>query len=388
MFPTIGHLIYYLFGVDFSFPIQTLGLLVALSFFFAYIVFTSEFKRYEALGKIKAFTRHVIIGRQASLLDIAVNSLLGFLLGFKAFGAMFNYTTFSANPQGYLLSTKGNLVMGLLLAAVFGFWVYADKKDKALEQPKPEIQTVHPYQLMGLIVFSVGFFGFIGAKLFDTVEHWDIFRYDPMGTLFNMRGFSYYGGLVFGALTYLYIGHINGMKQVHLADIGSPGMMLAYAVGRIGCALAGDGDWGIVNNHAKPGFLPQWAWSYTYPHNAINAGVPIPGCIGNYCDQLAQGVYPTPFYEATICMMLFMLMWVFRHKIVTPGFMFFLYLILNGGERFLIEFIRVNPKYHILGMYFTQAAYIGLLMVLGGMVGFAFLIIKPKNNLQKPWQAA
>jgi phosphatidylglycerol:prolipoprotein diacylglycerol transferase len=387
MFPTIGHLIYYLFGINFTFPVQTLGLFMALSFLFSYMVFSSEFKRYEALGKITAFTREVMLGQKASLAEIGVNSFLGFLLGFKAFGAMFNYTIFSANPQSYLLSLKGNLVMGILTAAIFGFWVYADKKENELEEPKLVSETVHPYQLMGMILFSVGFFGFIGAKLFDTVEHWDNFRYDPMGTLFNVRGFSYYGGLIFGALTYLYIGHKKGMKLVHLADIGSPGMMLAYGIGRIGCQLAGDGDWGIVNNHAKPRFLPQWMWSFTYPHNAINAGISLPDCTGNYCNQLVHGVYPTPFYEATICLLFFMLMWVFRNKIIIPGFMFFLYLILNGGERFLIELIRINPKYHILGMVLTQAGFIGLLMVLGGLTGFGFLIINRKNNLQRQPQS-
>ena len=387
MFPTIGHLIYYLFGINFTFPVQTLGLFMALSFLFSYMVFSSEFKRYEALGKITAFTREVMSGQKASLAEIGVNSFLGFLLGFKAFGAMFNYTIFSANPQSYLLSLKGNLVMGILTAAIFGFWVYADKKENELEEPRLVTETVHPYQLMGMILFSVGFFGFIGAKLFDTVEHWDNFRYDPVGTLFNVRGFSYYGGLIFGALTYLYIGHKKGMKLVHLADIGSPGMMLAYGIGRIGCQLAGDGDWGIVNNQAKPGFLPQWMWSFTYPHNAINAGIPLPGCTGNYCNQLVHGVYPTPFYEATICLLFFMLMWVFRNKIIIPGFMFFLYLILNGGERFLIELIRINPKYHILGMVLTQAGFIGLLMVLGGLAGFGFFIINHKNNLQRQPQS-
>ncbi|WP_184546209.1 prolipoprotein diacylglyceryl transferase [Mucilaginibacter sp. FT3.2] len=382
MFPTIGHLVYYLFGVNFTFPVQTLGLFMALSFLFSYMVFSSEFKRYEALGKIQAFSRTVMIGQRASLAEISVNSLLGFLLGFKAFGAMFNYTIFGANPQAYLLSIQGNLVMGILTGAVFGLWVYADKKEKELEHPKLTEETVHPYQLMGLLVFSLGFFGFIGAKLFDTVEHWNNFRYNPVGTLFNVHGFSYYGGLIFGALTYLYICHKKGMKLVHLADIGSPGMMLAYGIGRIGCQLSGDGDWGIVNNFAKPGFLPQWMWAFKYPHNAINAGIPLPDCTGDYCNQLVQGVYPTPFYEATICLLFFALMWTYRSRIITPGFMFFLYLVLNGGERFLIEQIRINPKYNILGVMFTQASFIGLLMVLGGLIGFASLAINHKNNLQ------
>jgi phosphatidylglycerol:prolipoprotein diacylglycerol transferase len=167
------------------------------------------------------------------------------------------------------------------------------------------------------------------------------------------------------------------MKLVHLADIGSPGMMLAYGIGRIGCQLAGDGDWGVVNLHPKPGFLTwlsDWMWSFRYPHNAINAGLPIPGCDGNYCNQLVIGVYPTPFYEAVLCIGLFLVMWFFRRKIVTPGAMFCLYLVLNGAERLMIECIRVNPRYTIFGMNMTQAQMIAALMLLGGISGFGYLV--------------
>jgi phosphatidylglycerol:prolipoprotein diacylglycerol transferase len=379
MFPTIGDLFEYLFHTRFSFPIQTFGFFVALSFLLAYIVFTSEFKRYEANGKIHAFKRIVIIGQPASVLDLAVNFLLGFAFGFKGLGAVFNYKTFGADPRGYILSTHGNLILGLLVGTGFALWVYFDRKSHQLAKPKVVEETRHPYQLMGLIVFSVGFFGFIGSKLFDVVEHLSQFRYDPMGVLFSANGFAYYGGLIFGALTYLYIGYRNGMKQVHLADIGSPGMMLAYGVGRIGCHLAGDGDWGIINEHAKPqwlNWLPNWMWSFKYPHNAINAGIPIPGCDGNYCNELVKGVYPTSFYELVLCIGMFGLMWAFRKKIKIPGLMFCIYLILNGGERFLIEHIRINFNYKFLGITFTQAELIGGLMLLGGVVGLVIIAYK------------
>jgi len=169
------------------------------------------------------------------------------------------------------------------------------------------------------------------------------------------------------------------MKLVHLADIGSPGMMLAYGIGRIGCHLAGDGDWGIVNLNHKPGWLtwlPDWMWAFKFPHNAIDAGVQIPGCIGLYCEQLRQGVYPTSFYEAVICISLFGLMWMLRKKIRIPGLMFYLFLILNGGERILIETIRVNQRYDVLGLDLTQAEMIGAAMVLGGLTGIGFLIYR------------
>ena len=387
MFPTIGDLFEYLFHARFSFPVQTFGFFVALSFLMAYLVFTSEFKRYEGNGKIHSFKRTVMIGMPASGLDLAINFILGFAFGFKGLGAVLNYKSFAINPRAYILSINGSLIMGLLAGLGFAAWVYFDRKNNQLVKPKVVEETRHPYQLMGLIVFSVGFFGFIGAKLFDTIEHLSQFRYDPMGVLFSANGFTYYGGLIFGALTYLYIGYRHGMKQVHLADIGSPGMMLAYGIGRIGCHLAGDGDWGIISQNAKPqwlSWLPNWMLSFKYPHNAINAGVPIPGCNGNYCNQLVRGVYPTSFYELVICIGMFMLMWAFRRKIKIPGLMFCIYLILNGGERFLIEHIRINFNYTYLGITFTQAELIGALMLLGGVAGIIIIIYQRFKSDHKP----
>jgi phosphatidylglycerol:prolipoprotein diacylglycerol transferase len=390
MFPKIGDLFEYFFQIRFSFPIQTFGFFVALSFLGAYVVFTSEFKRYEANGKIHAFKRKVIEGRPASIFDLLANFTLGFLFGFKVFGAVFNYKHFVVDPRKYLLSPYGSLVMGLLIGAGFAFWAYVDRKSHQLPKLKLIETTRHPYQLMGLIVFSVGFFGFIGAKLFDMADHFDLFLQDPIGVIFSSKGFAYYGGLIFGALTYLYIGYRHKMKQVHLADIGSPGMMLAYGIGRIGCQLSGDGDWGVVNNQIEPNWLswlPNWMWSFNYPHNTINAGVPIPGCNGNYCNELVKGVYPTSFYELVLCIGMFGLMWAFRKKIKIPGLMFSIYLILNGGERFLIEHIRINFNYRFLGATFTQAELIGALMLLGGVTGLfiiAYNRYRPAHKTAQP----
>ncbi|WPU96394.1 prolipoprotein diacylglyceryl transferase family protein [Mucilaginibacter sabulilitoris] len=381
MFPTLSSLFEYLFHIHIPVPIQTFGFFVALAFLFPYYVFRAEFKRKEEDGLISAFTEEELIGTTASWPELIVNGLLGFLLGFKAIGAIIEYKVFASSPMTFIFSGNGSWLCGIICAAIFVAWIYIDRKKDKLPQPIIQQKLVHPYQLCTYLVFMLAFFGFIGAKLFNTVEYLQEFFYQPVSVLFSSNGFSFYGGLIFGALTYLYIGQKKGMKLITLADIGSPGMMLAYGIGRIGCQLAGDGDWGIVNNNAKPGGIPAWMWSFKYPHNAIDAGIPIPGCIGNYCHQLSKGVYPTPFYEAAICILFFTLMWLFRKKITTPGVMFFLYLVLNGGERFLIEQIRINPRYNILGMQFTQAGFIGLLMLLGGVAGFILLAIKQKNKL-------
>lgn len=383
MFPTLGDLLRYLFHVNITFPVQTFGFFVALSFFLTYFVFVAEFKRKEADGLISAYKEEEIVGLPASFLELLVNGLLGFVLGFKISGAVIDYKVIKIDPVAYIFSVQGNLWGGLLFAAAFVLWIYTDRRKQLLPKPKIVETVVHPYQLMGYLAFALGFFGFIGAKLFNTVENIPLFLRHPVDTLFSADGFTYYGGLIFGALTYLYICHKKGMKLVHLADIGSPGMMLAYGIGRIGCHLAGDGDWGIVNNYPKLPlltWLPDWMWSFKFPHNTIDAGIKIDGCFGDHCEQLRAGVYPTSFYEAVICIGLFGLMWLFRKRIHAPGLMFYSYLVLSGVERILIEIIRVNERYNFLGMQLTQAEIISLAMVVGGIVGIISIIYRQINN--------
>jgi prolipoprotein diacylglyceryltransferase len=144
--------------------------------------------------------------------------------------------------------------------------------------------------------------------------------------------------------------------------------MIAYAIGRIGCHLSGDGDWGIVNNLPAPSYVPSWLWSFDYPHNVINDGVPIPGCAGRHCYHLPQPVFPTPLYESIACSVLFFILWSFRTKWKQTGLMFGVYLVLNGFERFSIELIRVNEKYHVGSFSFTQAELIAVLLVISGLI--------------------
>ncbi|MEO6498598.1 MAG: prolipoprotein diacylglyceryl transferase family protein [Mucilaginibacter sp.] len=363
--------------------IQTLGFFIAVSFIVTYYVFKLEFKRRENEGVFKPYIIKEMIGRPASVLELLVNGLLGFIAGYKIFGILFYYAEFSSDPKTFIFSLKGSFITGIICGAALAYWAYSDRQKERLKKPVMIDKVVHPYQLMPLIVFSVGFWGFIGAKLFDCLEKWSVFVQDPIGHFFSFNGFTYYGGLVFGALSYLYIGYNRGMKLINLADNGSPGMMLAYGVGRIGCQLSGDGDWGIVNNNVKPGWLsclPDWAWSYTYPHNILNAGVPIKNCTGDYCYQLTQGVYPTSLYESTLCILLFAFLWAIRKYLHTGGLMFCIFLILNGTERILMESIRVNPKYYLLNMAFTQAELICALMITGGVIGLVIIFYKKYYN--------
>lgn len=167
-----------------------------------------------------------------------------------------------------------------------------------------------------------------------------------------------------------------------MLDIGGPGMMLAYGVGRIGCQMAGDGDWGIDNLAPKPHWLswaPDWMWAFKFPHNVNNEGDQIADCVGKFCRELHNPVFPTSFYESVVCILLFFFLWGIRKRIKTPGVMFGIYMILAGVERFFIELIRVNTKYNVGGLQFTQAELISLCLVIGGVIMIVSVLRSPKQ---------
>ncbi|HEY8661482.1 MAG TPA: prolipoprotein diacylglyceryl transferase family protein, partial [Hanamia sp.] len=119
--------------------------------------------------------------------------------------------------------------------------------------------------------------------------------------------------------------------------------------------------------------------AYTYPNNVNEDGILLPNCEGKYCRALPQPVFPTPLYEIIACGILFLVLWAIRKKIIVPGVMFCIYLIMNGIERFLVETIRVNTTYSIFGLHPTQAELISAALVITGIAGIA-IFNKRYNN--------
>lgn len=373
MFPTVSHFLEYLFGIQIPLPFNTFGVFVALAFIAGYWAFTQEFKRKEALGILRPQKRIVTVGNPATTTELALNGIFGFLIGYKLVYAALNYKLFVSDAQAVLLSLQGNFFGGLFFAGLFAYWDYKEKNAHKLDKPKNVELTQQPHELMGNLIVWAAVWGFLGAKIFDNLEHWDSFVQDPIGGLLSFSGLTFYGGLICGGAAVLYIARKNGIKPLHMLDIGGPGMMLAYSMGRIGCHMSGDGDWGIPNLNPKPfNWLPDWLWAYTYPNNVAGEGVPIPGCEGKFCNVLPDAVYPTPIYEVIVCFILFLILWNLRDRIKSPGTMFGIYLMLNGIERFCIELIRVNTKYHVAGINFTQAELISSLLFLSGLLLVAY----------------
>ena len=370
MYPNISYLLNDLFGVYIPLPIQTFGFFVALAFIFSSWTLALELKRKEKIGLIKAVNRPKVIGQKISPTQLLSTAFVGFIIAYKLLYAVFNYSDFVANPQAIILSTDGHFMGGLLGAVLNAFLKYREYKKQELEQPKTINETVHPYQLVGNITMIAAVAGILGAKIFHNLENIDDFLADPIGQLLSFSGLTFYGGLICGAIAVIYYTKKYGIHYKIISDAAAPGLMLAYGIGRMGCHFSGDGDWGITNLAPKPewlSFLPDWAWAYTYPHNVINAGVPIEGCVGPYCNELLYPVFPTPIYEIVMALGLFALLWYLRKRINIAGMLFGIYMIVNGLERFFIEKIRVNTKYILFGQEITQAELISLAMIISGL---------------------
>ena len=383
MFAKLSDLINYLFGIHINLPIQTYGFFVAMAFLTGAYIIWLELKRKEKEGVLTSQKKKIWKGKPASTQEMFLSGLFGFIIGFKVIGMIINYSFFADHPQEYILSWAGNWPGGLILAAISVYSTYRKKQKQKLDSPVQVETVIHPYQLTGNILMVAAVFGILGAKLFDVIEHIDQLIVDPIGTLFSFSGLAFYGGFIVAAFAVAIYAERNKIPWPHIGDTVAPALILAYAVGRIGCQLSGDGCWGIENMEPKPewlSFLPDWMWAFDYPHNVINEGFRIPSCTGNHCYILENPVYPTPFYETVMGSIIFIGLWSVRKKLRTPGHLFSIYLIFNGVERFTIEKIRINIRHHFLGIEVTQAEIIAVVLVILGIIGLWYF---RKRNEQK-----
>jgi prolipoprotein diacylglyceryl transferase len=384
MYPNLYFAFKDLFGVEWPFLrfVNSFGFFVAIAFILSAIVLAAELKRKSSEGLLQPKEMQVMVGQPATAGELLLNFLLGFLLGYKIIALFIMDSSATEDPQAFIFSTIGNWPAGILLGLLFAGLKWYEKNKQKL--PKPEKRTIRiwPQDRVGEITILALVFGLLGAKLFDIFENWSDFLKHPSSYLLSPSGLTFYGGLICAAIAIWIYARKHNIGFWHLNDAAAPTLMLAYGLGRIGCQVSGDGDWGIVNTSPKPfNWLPDWMWAYNYPNNVNEAGVPIPGCIGKYCNELNPPVYPTPFYEIVVCLLLFGLIWSLRKKIKTPGTLFALYLMLNGMERFFIEKIRVNSRLNIFGFQPTQAEVISTLLFLAGLI--LWIVLKKKESTVK-----
>ncbi|MFT4094523.1 MAG: prolipoprotein diacylglyceryl transferase [Niabella sp.] len=422
MYPNLYYVFKDWFGVDWKFLhfVNSFGFFVAVSFIICSIVLTYELKRKGKEGLFQPTEEKITVGKPASPVELITNFILGFLLGYKVLGLLIVKNSLTVNPQEYIFSSRGNFWAGIVLGLIFTGLKWREKNKQKLANPETRTIRVWPHDRVGEITMIALIFGLVGAKIFDTFENWDSFIKDP-SSIFSASGLTFYGGLICAGVALWWYTKKHKIHFVHFLDVMGPVMMLAYALGRIGCQVSGDGDWGIYNaafkttpgggifpakpedfpaalkanahffsvhemHHtffSKPGFLnflPNWFFAYDFPHNVNETGVPLVNCTDTqFCNHLPIPVFPTSLYEIITCLILFGILWMMRKRIKIPGLLFGIYLIFNGIERFLIERIRVNVKMHFLGIEMTQAQLISFGLILAG-IG---MIIYAKTNYKR-----
>src|SRR4051794_5094504 len=242
------------------------------------------------------------------------------------------------------LQTFG-LMMGL--AFVVAGWIVA-RRLKELGKP-----VDWAYEL----VFAALIGGIVGSRLDFVFENWDQVSDDLLGNLFSGSGLIWYGGAVGGTIGGGLWARWRGMLNLTLLDICAPALAIGYAIGRIGCQLSGDGDYGI-----------PWdgPWAMAYPHGTVATDV---------------AVHPTPVYETLAMGLVTYALWRLRTRF-QPGLLFALYLVLAGTERFLVEFIRRNDD---VALGLTQAQWLSVAMILAGGV---WLAVKARRGQLRAGPAA
>ncbi len=190
------------------------------------------------------------------------------------------------------------------------------------------------------IAFAALAGGLIGARGYWLAQHTDELSGDVLGSLFGGGGLVWYGGLLGGAAGVLLWAWRKGMLNLTLLDVCAPALAIGYAIGRVGCQVSGDGDYGVASD------LP---WAMAFPDGVV---------------PTTEEVHPTPIYEALAMGLAAWGLWRARDAL-RPGILFACYLVLAGTERFLVEFVRRNDEV-LAGLTAAQLQSLGM-AVAGGV---------------------
>ncbi len=202
------------------------------------------------------------------------------------------------------------------------------------------------------LIVAAGFAGFLGARIYYLIENWSLVHTNLGGAVFSGVGFVWYGGLIGGFVGVVVWSLIRKVPLDIVANAMAPAVALGYAIGRVGCQLAGDGDYGKVST------LP---WAMAYPHGTV----PTPPGVR---------VQPTPLYEIAAMLVVVWILWRLAARYDKSGWWTFgWFLILSGVERFLVEFVRRNP---IWFAHLTQPQVVSVVSV---VIGIALVFVFAKR---------
>lgn len=405
MYPDLSYFFNDLLGTDvdnWTSIFKTFGVMLVLSLTACGVFLRSELLRLEKSGLIKP----ILVdskSKKSSLGEILTNGLFTVFIGAKLPMLINEFDNFKGDPASLIFSSKGYWMIGLILGVLSVIYSYYLNSKLSPEENESKQVFQYASAKTGDIIIAAGLSGVVGSKLFSIFENLGGFFDDPIGTFFSSSGLNIYGGLIVAFFVVAWYVKSIGIKPIYMMDIGGMGILLGYALGRVGCQLSGDGDWGIVAS-PQPSwwFLPDWVWSQSYPNNVNNDGVLMQGINEatfntaratmsvedacktasgvRYCHELNPKVFPTPIYETFFGLLAFAILFFNKHKFKIPGTLFFIYMIVNGIERFLIEIIRVNDRYSLLGMNYSQAQYISILFVIIGVTGLIYLLKFGKSD--------
>jgi phosphatidylglycerol---prolipoprotein diacylglyceryl transferase len=179
--------------------------------------------------------------------------------------------------------------------------------------------------------------GIVGSRVYFLVQDWSSVKNDLLGNLFSGSGLVWYGGAIGGALAVLLWARYREFLGLALFDLAAPALALGYAIGRCGCQLSGDGDYGKA-----------WdgPWAMSYPNGTVPTD---------------RSVHPTPIYETLAMGLGAWMLWQLRDRF-RLGVLFAIYLVYAGAERFLIEFLRRNTDV-ALGLTAAQLESLGMMLI-------------------------
>ena len=221
------------------------------------------------------------------------------------------------------------------------------------------------------IVIAAAVMGLIGSRLYAILDDLPTYLADPKTMIFSGSGFVFYGGMIGGLFGAYLVSRWYRIGFASTIDMCAPALAIGQAIGRMGCQLAGDGDWGLVSN------VP---WAMAYPRAIVGWNSQTVLKLDEHY-QLVSGffpgvrVHPAPVYETILYLGVFTILWSMRKTSYPPGRMMYWYLVLAGAARFFVEFWRINPRVFYM---FSEAQLIAFAMMIVG--GVALILTNGKKD--------